>query len=117
MKLRRPVIKKLKWGVAGLGRFSENAFIPTIVLANQALGRAAFRPERALNASVTDAILVATAKRLAIGTIVDHDQYKNAVTNVITTPAFAELYRLGTTDKERVTQRIGLVLTAISGVH
>ena len=30
MKLRRQVIKKLKWGVAGLGRFSENAFIPNI---------------------------------------------------------------------------------------
>jgi predicted dehydrogenase len=32
MKLRRPIIKKLKWGVAGLGRFAEFAFIPAIAL-------------------------------------------------------------------------------------
>jgi predicted dehydrogenase len=32
MKLRRPIIKKLKWGVAGLGRFAEFTFIPTLSL-------------------------------------------------------------------------------------
>jgi hypothetical protein len=95
----------------------NNAFIPTITLANQALGRGAFRPERALNASVTDAILVATAKRLATGAIVNHAEYKKVVTDVVATPGFAELYKLGTTDKERVTQRIDLVLTALAGVH
>lgn len=30
IKIRRPVIKKVKWGVAGLGRYSENNFIPSI---------------------------------------------------------------------------------------
>ena len=30
VKVRRPVIKKLKWGVAGCGRFAEHSFIPTI---------------------------------------------------------------------------------------
>jgi predicted dehydrogenase len=30
VKVRRPVVKKLKWGVAGCGRFSEHTFIPTI---------------------------------------------------------------------------------------
>jgi glucose-fructose oxidoreductase len=28
--VRRPVVKKLKWGVAGCGRFSEHTFIPTL---------------------------------------------------------------------------------------
>jgi xylose dehydrogenase (NAD/NADP) len=32
MKLRRPIIKKLKWGVAGLGRYAEFTFIPTLSL-------------------------------------------------------------------------------------
>jgi predicted dehydrogenase len=32
MKLRRPRIKKLKWGVAGIGRFAEFSFIPTLSL-------------------------------------------------------------------------------------
>ena len=30
VKLKRPVVKKLKWGVAGCGRFTEHTFIPTI---------------------------------------------------------------------------------------
>lgn len=30
IKIRRPVIKKVKWGVAGLGRYSETNFIPSI---------------------------------------------------------------------------------------
>lgn len=28
--VKRPVVKKLKWGVAGCGRFTEHTFIPTI---------------------------------------------------------------------------------------
>jgi predicted dehydrogenase len=30
VKVRRPVVKKIKWGVAGCGRFSEHTFIPTL---------------------------------------------------------------------------------------
>lgn len=30
VKVRKPVVKKLKWGVAGCGRFTEHTFIPTL---------------------------------------------------------------------------------------
>ena len=30
VKVRRPVVKKSKWGVAGCGRFAEHTFIPTL---------------------------------------------------------------------------------------
>jgi len=30
VKIKKPGVKKLKWGVAGCGRFTENTFIPTI---------------------------------------------------------------------------------------
>ena len=30
VKVRRPVVKKLKWGVVGCGRFSEQTFVPTL---------------------------------------------------------------------------------------
>ena len=30
VKVRRPGVKKLKWGVAGCGRFAEHTFIPTL---------------------------------------------------------------------------------------
>lgn len=29
-KVKRPVVKKLKWGVAGCGRYAEHTFIPTL---------------------------------------------------------------------------------------
>jgi len=28
--VRRPVVKKLRWGVAGCGRFTEHTFVPTL---------------------------------------------------------------------------------------
>ncbi|MBT8378332.1 MAG: Gfo/Idh/MocA family oxidoreductase [Ignavibacteria bacterium] len=30
MKVKKPVVKKLSWGVAGCGRYSEHTFIPTL---------------------------------------------------------------------------------------
>lgn len=30
MKVKKPVVKKLKWGVAGCGRYAEHTFIPTL---------------------------------------------------------------------------------------
>jgi len=42
MKLRRPVTKKLKWGVAGLGRFSENAFIPNVTQLRRSIVNSVF---------------------------------------------------------------------------
>jgi predicted dehydrogenase len=49
MKLRRPIIKKLKWGVAGLGRYAELTFIPTLSLLRKSTLNSVFsnNPERA----------------------------------------------------------------------
>jgi predicted dehydrogenase len=49
MKLRRPIIKKLKWGVAGLGRFAEFTFMPTLALLRKSTLNSVFsnNPERA----------------------------------------------------------------------
>lgn len=92
------------------------AFLPTVNLANDCLGREAFRPQRALNASVTDAILVGTARRLAAGPVDDVAGYKSAVTSVLASQAFADLYRLGTTNKDKVTKRIDQVSDSLKAV-
>ena len=42
-----------------------------MALVNETLGREAFRPQHALNASVTDAILAGVAQRLRDGPITD----------------------------------------------
>jgi predicted dehydrogenase len=49
MKLHRPIIKKLKWGVAGLGRFAEFTFMPTLALLRKSTLNSVFsnNPERA----------------------------------------------------------------------
>lgn len=49
MKLRRPIIKKLKWGIAGLGRYAEFTFIPTLSLLRKSTLNSVFsnNPERA----------------------------------------------------------------------
>jgi len=94
----------------------DDAFIPTINLASGALGRGAFRPQRALNASVTDAILAGTARRLAIGRITDRKAYKAAVMSVLESDGFRELYTVGTTNKDKVTTRIAKIAEALSAV-
>lgn len=94
----------------------NDVLVPTVSLAKAALGPARFRPQRALNASVTDALLVGTARRLANGALEDQDGYRRAVDEVLSDPAFAELYTVGTTTKDRITARIGLVAEALTQV-
>ncbi|MGD0222524.1 MAG: DUF262 domain-containing protein [Terriglobia bacterium] len=95
----------------------NTTFSPTVKIAHEALGRATFRPQRALNASVTDAILAGTAKRLALGPITDNAAYKAAIEAAISSATFADLYKVGTTNKDKVTGRIGRIADALLGVH
>jgi predicted dehydrogenase len=54
MKLRRPIIKKLKWGVAGLGRYAEFAFIPTLSLLRKSVLQSVFSNNPARAQSIAD---------------------------------------------------------------
>jgi len=92
----------------------DKVFKPTIELANNQLGRETFRPQRALNASVTDSILVGTAKRLATGSISNLAGYKNAIQQAIQSPQFMDLYRGGTTNKDRLESRIKCIVDALA---
>jgi predicted dehydrogenase len=42
VKVRRPVVKKLKWGIAGCGRFAEHTFIPTMKFLRRSLVQSFF---------------------------------------------------------------------------
>ena len=95
----------------------DNIFEATVKLANESLGAGFFRPERALNASVTDAILVGTARRLTERPIQDHKGYHNAVGSVLGSKTFTELYKLGTTNKDRVTERINAIASVLQKVN
>lgn len=54
MKLRRPIIKKLKWGVAGLGRYAELTFIPTLALLRKSTLNAVYSHNAARAQSIAD---------------------------------------------------------------
>ncbi len=41
-KIKRSAIKKLKWGVAGCGRFTENSFIPTLRMLRKSIINSVF---------------------------------------------------------------------------
>ena len=86
------------------------------VLVNETLGREAFRPQHALNASVTDAILVGVAKRLQDGPVVDRDGFRAAMDQVLRDDGFADLHTVGTTEPDKVRARIGRVAHALRSV-
>ena len=92
-------------------------FVPTIELATETLGPKAFRPQRALNASVTDAILVGTARRLAAGQIKEKKAYKAAVEAVLSDEQFADMYTVGTTNKDKVRGRIQRVADSLRKIR
>lgn len=91
----------------------DGVLLPAVQLANESLGRGMFRPQRALNASVADAILVGLARRLSRGPVTDKSGLRQAVETVVNSGPFTELYRVGTTNKDKVTGRIDAIAQAI----
>ena len=89
---------------------------PTMALVNETVGREAFRPQHALNASVTDAILVGVARRLQEKPVTDRTAVKAALDPVLEETSFADLYTVGTTDPEKVRARIEKISIALQSV-
>lgn len=95
----------------------DSVLKPATKLLNGALGPAAFRPVRALNAAVTDALLVGVARRLHAATLSDRDGFKRAMQSVIEDEEFRNLYVENTTDPGKVGERIERVVGALQAVH
>ncbi len=81
-------------------------FTDTLKLATQYLTPRAFRPERALNAAITDALLVGLAKRLKTGPIQTPEKIQQAYKRLLSDPKFTERYKTGTTDETSIRGRI-----------
>ena len=80
------------------------------------LGAEALRPQRNLNVSVVDAVMVGLARRLEKGPIRDADALQSAHREVLKRLEEEDLYSSGTTDKERVYRRIEVASEAYGGV-
>jgi uncharacterized protein with ParB-like and HNH nuclease domain len=94
-----------------------NTFIRTVEFAASHLGPRGFRPEKMLNASVTDSILVATAEKLSQKPIEDVNAYVETLAQLIQKPEFIERCRTGTTDEENVRGRINIAKEALRDIH
>ena len=84
----------------------KSIFIPTIDLIAKALEKKAFRPERAINAAVYDAVMVGVARRLKQNPISDIEGFINKYNELLNNGDFMSACRTATSDEANVKERI-----------
>ena len=101
------------------GREQEfrDLFRRTVATAARVLTRSAFRPERAFNVSVADAVLVGLAHRLERGEIRDPDSLRQRHRDLLARLRAEDLHTQGTVEKERIVKRIGYAREAYDNVE
>ena len=95
----------------------RSKFEGTIATVAEVLGPEALRPERNLNVSVADAVLVGLAHRLECGPILNPDALPATNDRLLEMLRREDLYTSGTTNKERVKRRIELARTEYGKVE
>ena len=90
----------------GRERDFRKLFTETVSVAANVLTRKAFRPERAFNVAVADAVLVGLAHRLKKGEIRDPDSLKSRHGELLMKLREEDLHAVATADKDRVLKRI-----------
>lgn len=76
------------------------------------VGERVFRPEKALNAAVFDAMMVGCATRLTLGDITNVDAVRTAYDSLLNDDRFRRYYERATADEESVRNRIALAIDA-----
>ena len=87
-------------------------FRAPIEVISTSLGGQAFRPERALNAAVFDAVMIGLARRLEKGAFLKKDKFLDAYKKLLKSNEFLESTRTGTSDVPNVQKRIELATRA-----
>jgi hypothetical protein len=86
----------------------SRTFLPTVGIISEALGGEAFRPIRAINAAVYDAVMVGVARRLQNGPPLTTDHLREIYSRLLNDDAFKQGYNYSTADQERLNARIKL---------
>ena len=94
-----------------------DSFRSAIDLIYRSVGTRAFRPVRALNAAVFDAVMVGTAKRLGSRSEADTNSYLDAYRILLGNQAFLDACGRGTASTERVRRRLDLATAAFAPVQ
>jgi len=92
-------------------------FVPTIEVIHRALGDRAFRPKRALNAALFDAITVALARRLDRGPVKNATLIRERYDGLLVDEAFVASIETGTTHEDNVVRRITKATEAFADVE
>lgn len=87
-------------------------FTVTIDFIHEVFGTRAFRPKKALNVAVFDAIMVAIAKRIDKGEITNKAAFRKRYKALLVDNSFLEACSRATTDKANVNKRILLATEA-----
>lgn len=93
------------------------AFVPTIEKVNAALGTTAFRPIRAINAAVFDAVMVGLARRLSVFPTADLENIRRAYDTLLENSEFKVAYESSTSEEEQVRDRVKLATGAFADVE
>lgn len=91
-------------------------FTSTVAFLAKNLTPKHFRPERGLNASVLDALMVATARRLAKGPVVNTSAFTEAASQLVQQADFLNKCQFGTTHQNNISERITLASGAFESV-
>ncbi|MBB4377546.1 Protein of unknown function DUF262 [Bradyrhizobium sp. Rc3b] len=91
-------------------------FVRTLDVFYDVLGDRAFRPEKAINAAVFDAMMIGCAKRLQNGNVSNKDEFANAYAALLADETFRRNYQRATADEESVKNRIKLATSAFASV-
>jgi hypothetical protein len=100
----------------GPSQVSE-AFLPTISLVFSAIGPKAFKPKRALNAAVFDAVMVGVARRLSRGHLEDVAEVARRYAELLGNEAFVAATERSTTDEESVRKRLEAATEAFAPIR
>ncbi len=113
-------LNNFMWLNKHLRRFSEErisrAFVDTMDVAHSALGAKAFKPARALNAAIFDAVMVGICRRLEEGPIVDLTEVRSCYEKLLTDESFLPSTERATADEVAVQTRISAAQSAFQTV-
>ena len=92
------------------------SFVPTIQVIYDSVGRTAFKPKRALNAAVFDAVMIGVARRLERDGVEDYGSLSEKYLALLSNEDFILPTQESTSDEENVRRRIALASDAFAEV-
>jgi hypothetical protein len=99
-----------------MGEF-KTLFESTISIARTALGPRAFRPQKAFNAAIYDAVMVGISRRLQKGSIAEPNALKTAYEQLLIDKEFAASTSRATSDNASVASRLERATAAFAEVR